>query len=85
MPKFEIRLLLFIFLQLSLYYVNNSHGFANFNMNPQTKFSQMRGQNFPSNKKFDAAKQAMNLITMIDLPTCRCVNTLAPPGMSYYL
>ena len=81
MPKFEIRLLLFIFLQLSLYYVNNSHCFANFNMNPQTKFSQIRGQNFPSNKKFDAAKQAMNLITMIDLPTCRCVNTLAPPGM----
>ena len=54
MPKFDVRFLLFISLQLSFYCVNNSYGFADFNMNPQTKFSQMRGQNFPSNKKFDA-------------------------------
>ena len=70
--------LLFIFLQLSMNYVNSSLGFANFNTNPQMALSKMRVQNHPSNKKFDAAKQAINLITTIDLPTCRCVNILVP-------
>ena len=79
MPKINIRSeILFVFFQLSLNWVCFSSGFANFNMNPQATLSQMRVQNLPQNKKFDLAKQAMNLITLTELSTCRCVNTLAP-------
>ena len=41
-------------------------------------FSTMKfTKNPPTNgRRFDAAKEAMNLVTTIDLPTCRCVNTL---------
>ena len=78
MPKISFHFaVLLISIQLSFNYVRYSYGFANFNMNQHRTLSQMRTPNFPQNKKFDVAKQAMNLITMIDLPTCRCVNTLS--------
>ena len=78
MPKISFHFaVLLISIQLSFNYVRYSYGFTNFNMNQHRTLSQMRTPNFPQNKKFDAAKQAMNLITMIDLPTCRCVNTLS--------
>ena len=78
MPKISFHLaFLLISIQLSFNYVRYLNGIANFNMNQHRTLSQMRTPNFPQNKKFDAAKQAMNLITMIDLPTCRCVNTLS--------
>ena len=77
MPKINFHIaFLLISIQLSFNYVSYLYGFANFNMNQHRTLSQMRAPNFSQNKKFDAAKQAMNLITMIDLPTCRCVNTL---------
>ena len=86
MPKNNIGIkIFFVFLQLSLYYLKCSFGFANLNTNPQMALSKIRVQNYPSNNKFDEAKQAMSLITMIDLPTCRCVNNLLPGKILFTL
>jgi hypothetical protein len=65
----------YILLQLFITLNTISVAWASFN-HPQMELSKMKFRNPGNNgQSFYSAKEAMNLVTTIDLTTCRCINT----------
>ena len=68
----------YILLQLLITFNTKSVARANF-VHAQKEFSKIKFRNPGNNgQRFFTAKDAMNLVTTIDLSTCRCMNTFVP-------